>query len=72
MILIIARSLFSWFPGGPESRVGSMLVMLTEPILSPLRHLIMKFKFAQSSPIDFSPMVAVLLLFLIQTIIELL
>jgi YggT family protein len=72
IVLIIARSLLSWFPGGSESRFGAFMVMMTEPILSPIRRLCMKFEFARSSPFDFSPMVAVLLLYLVQSIIGML
>ena len=67
---IFVRSILSWFPGASESKLGSILVTLTEPVLSPIRKVFMKFAFARSSPIDFSPIVAMLLLFLIQSFIS--
>jgi YggT family protein len=67
--LIFVRCVFSFFPSAYSSRVGSLLVTLTEPVLWPIRKLFMKFKFARSSPYDFTPMVAVLLLYLIQNLI---
>jgi YggT family protein len=69
---IFVRSILSWFPGATESKVGSILFTLTEPVLSPIRKVFMKFEFARSSPIDFSPVVAILLLFLIQSFISVL
>lgn len=70
VVLIFLRSILSWFPGGSESKTGSILFTLTEPILGPIRRVFMKFEFARSSPFDFSPVVAILLLFLLQTIIS--
>jgi uncharacterized protein YggT (Ycf19 family) len=44
--------------------------MLTEPVISPIRKLMVKFKFLRSLPVDFSPMVAMLLLILLQQILS--
>lgn len=68
--LILIRVLLSWFPGALESKIGALLLMLTEPILSPIRKLLMKFEFARSVPVDFSPIVAWLLLILIQRLLQ--
>lgn len=69
VVLIFLRSILSWFPGGTESKTGAILFTLTEPVLGPIRRIFMKFEFARSSPFDFSPIVAILLLFLLQSII---
>jgi YggT family protein len=69
VLLILARSILSWFPNASGSYIGNMLVTLTEPILSPIKRFIMKFQFARSSSLDFTPMAAILLLFLLQRII---
>ena len=72
VLLILARSILSWFPGAAVSRAGSLLVMLTEPILSPIRRIFMRFEFARTSPLDFTPLVAIILLFCLQSLIGIL
>lgn len=65
--LIFVRCIFSWFPGAEESRIGSLLVTLTEPALAPVRRLLMRFEFARNLPVDLSPIVAFLIItFLVQ------
>jgi len=72
VVLITVRSFLSWFPGVSESRFGAFLFTLTEPVLGPIRRLVMRFSFARSSPFDFSPIVAILLLFLLQSLVSIL
>lgn len=71
-VLIMARALLSWFPGGEGSGFGRWIVFFTEPILSPIRRLLMKFEFARSMPLDFSPILAFILLFIVQRIAQIL
>lgn len=71
-VLIVVTSLLTWIPGASESGVGRFLNSLTEPIVAPIRKLFMRFGFARSSPVDFSPMVALLLLFLLQSLLMML
>lgn len=68
--LIVVDSLLSWIPGASRSRVGEIISTLVSPVLAPIRRLFMRFRFTHSSPVDFSPMVALLLLFLLQSIIS--
>ena len=69
-IAIAVRCVLSWFPGGEGSRIGRWFVAFTEPVLGPIRRLLMRFEFARSVPIDFSPIVAWLLLIILQRIID--
>lgn len=55
---IIARAILSWFSLRPDNQIRRFLDDLTEPFLSPLRRII-----PQTSGIDFTPMVAILILF---------
>lgn len=59
-LLIIARSILSWFSPGPTNWLAIFLYRVTEPILAPLRRIIPK-----AGMIDFSPVVAIILLQLI-------
>ncbi len=57
---ILIRSLLSWFPIDREGPVVRMIAAITDPILEPLRRVIPPL-----GMIDFTPMVAMILLFLI-------
>ena len=63
-LLIFARCILSFLPF--YNKVTQWVYMATEPILSPCRKLMDKFNF--NLPIDFSPMIAILIMQLIQRI----
>jgi YggT family protein len=63
--LIIARSLMSFFPVDRNNVIVRLIFELTEPILAPIRGLL-----PQNGMLDFSPMVAILLLFFVQQILS--
>lgn len=55
-VVFIINALLSWINPNPNSPVVKLLHDLTEPILKPIR------RFAILGPIDFSPIVAILLI----------
>lgn len=59
---IVIRALLTWFPnrGG---QLYHILAAITEPIEGPIRSVMSKFT---NGPIDFSPMVAILVLMLLE------
>jgi YggT family protein len=62
---IFLRAMLSWFPvdrGGPLVRI---LDDITEPILAPLRRVVPRF-----GMVDITPMVALLVLFVIQQALQ--
>lgn len=61
---IIARALLSWFNLGPSHPLVRILYDLTEPILAPLRRVI-----PMIGMIDITPIVAIILLQVIQSIL---
>ncbi|NLW08073.1 MAG: YggT family protein [Clostridia bacterium] len=63
--IIIARILMSWVPHNPNHPVMRFIYEVTEPLLAPIRNLMPR----TSMPIDFSPIIAVLLLNLVQRLI---
>lgn len=65
--LIIARAIFSWLPLSPRNRLLQVLYLLTEPFLLPIRRLL--YRLFPPAGLDFSPMVAILLLYLIQKLL---
>ena len=63
--LIVARMLLTWVqlrPGGTAYRVNKVLVDMTEPYLAPFRRLIPVARIGATG-MDFSPVVALLVLF---------
>ena len=62
VILIIGRILLSWFPispGSPLESVDTVLRMLTEPILGPLRRALPPVRLGGMG-LDLSPMIVLL------------
>ena len=70
--LIIIRSLISWLPLGENNKFASFLITMTEPIMLPIRRLLSKFSSTQETMIDFSPMIAILALWVISGLLGLL
>ncbi|MBT3941661.1 MAG: YggT family protein [Chloroflexi bacterium] len=59
---IIARSLSTWFPAARNNPLVVILYQVTDPILIPLSRII-----PRAGMFDFSPMVAVLVLFFLSS-----
>lgn len=57
--MIVVRALMSWFPNSRGTKLSAFVYKVTEPIIGPIRDLMFKFF---NSPIDFSPVIALLLL----------
>lgn len=64
-LAILARVLLSWLPNIPRNPLVVLVFDVTEPILAPLRRIIPPL----GGMIDISPMVAMLLLMVLQQII---
>jgi YggT family protein len=62
-LAIVARAVISWFRVSPYHPAVQILDQVTEPLLAPLRRLI-----PPRGMIDFSPLVAILLLQVVQQI----
>ncbi len=61
---IIARALASWFVQDPGNPIVAMLHDITEPIVGPIRRFM-----PTTGMIDFSPLVALLLLQILRTLL---
>lgn len=66
--LILVRVLLSFFPSLNTSKIAYFIYQLTEPILAPCRLLMDKLGLNMGM-IDFSPIVAYLILNIIQSIV---
>jgi YggT family protein len=69
-IIILARVILSWFMMNPSSRGGLLastyqaLFQITEPLLSPIRRIM-----PRTGMVDLSPMIAIILLWIIRALI---
>ena len=68
-MILIARALLSWFPAMQDNPVTSFLYTVTEPLLRPVRDLLMRIPAMQSMPIDFSILIVFMLLGMLRVII---
>lgn len=57
--IILIKCFMTWIPGGTQNRVYEIFCVLTDPIEEPIRSVMHKFI---NGPIDFSPVVALLLI----------
>ena len=66
-LAFIARALLSWFRISHYHPVARFLIQITEPLLAPLRRYI-----PPVGGLDFTPMVALLILWLVEQLLQLL
>ncbi len=62
MWVIIIRALISWVNPDPYNPIVQILTRLTEPVLRPIRKLVPPYKVG----IDFSPLIAILIIIFLQ------
>ena len=63
-IVILARVVVSWIsPGRTDNPIVALIIQITEPILAPIRRVMPRM-----GTIDFSPMVALIVLTLILSV----
>ncbi|MGN1031796.1 MAG: YggT family protein [Butyricicoccaceae bacterium] len=68
-IFLVIRCLMSWFPQVQASRIYDFIYTMTEPLLAPIRSFLMRFEFLRTMPIDFSVLVAFILLSIVQSML---
>ena len=65
-IVIVAAALITWVSPDPYNPIVRFLRQVTEPVLSPIRRLIPTYK----TGIDFSPLIAIILIQIIDWVIR--
>lgn len=69
-LAIFITVIISWLPVKKDNRFIKLLYQITEPIMSPIRSLLQKSEFTKNLMMDFSPIVALLLLELFKGIVH--
>jgi len=64
-LLIIVASVLTWFPVSPRNSFVRLIHALVDPLLQPIRALL-----PTTMGMDFSPMVAILILWLLQSLLH--
>ncbi len=64
ILVLLARVLLSWVQVDPQNPIVNVIHQLTEPLLAPIRRLL-----PQSGSIDFSPMVAFVVVLIAEQIV---
>ena len=68
-LLEYARCILSWLPIGQNNIFVRILVAITEPIMGPIRKLIYKSPLGRGMMVDFSPVLALLVIMFIYRIL---
>lgn len=66
---ILARVIISWLPVPRDNQLIRLLYQITEPILAPIRGMIERSSMGRNMMIDFSPIIAFLLIGVIRNIL---
>lgn len=69
-IAMLIRAVTSWIPSLDGKAWVDFFYMITDPIVVPVRVLFERFSFFRNSPIDFSFVIAYLLLGMVQIIVS--
>lgn len=71
-LCMLARAILSWIPGARDRRAYYFFYKITEPVLRPVRDVIMRWEFARRCPIDLSFLAVIILLSVAQRLLYLL
>lgn len=69
-IAMLARAVLSWFSMGEQTKIGTFLYVVTEPVIQPIRNLCARFGWFQGLPLDMPFLISVVLLSLVSTVIQ--
>jgi len=66
---IFARVIISWIPIPRDNNIIRLLYQITEPILAPLRSIIQRSALGSSMMLDFSPVLAFLIISFLRNLV---
>ncbi|MGN1014658.1 MAG: YggT family protein [Butyricicoccus sp.] len=68
--LLVVRALVSWFPQVQQSQLGDFVYTVTEPLVRPCRELLSRIQALRSMPIDFSALMAFVILEVLENLLR--
>ena len=68
-IVIIVRAIISWVQPNPYNPIVQLLYRVTEPVLYPIRRMLFRYRGMRDTGIDFSPFIAIIMLYVIKSIL---
>ena len=69
LVAMFVRAITSWFDPMREGRLSMFLLVLTEPVIFPIRALCEKMNWFEGMPIDIPFLLTVLVLSVVQTVV---
>lgn len=66
---IFARVIISWLPISRENQIIRIIYQVTEPILGPIRGMLERSALGKNMMMDFSPIIAFILIMLVRNIL---
>ena len=69
-LAVFLRAIGSWISPDPYSKMMRILILITEPILSPTRKLLQRIGVSQKLPVDISPLAVIILLNILSMIVS--
>ena len=70
LFAMFVRAILSWFDPMQEWRLSGFLIMITEPVIMPVRMLCEKKRWFEGVPLDIPFMLSWLILMLIQFVVQ--
>ncbi len=67
--IMLARVVISWLPIDRNNKYVDLLYRITEPVLAPIRRMLDRTPLGGSSTFDFSPLIVLLLIGVLQNIV---
>ena len=71
-LIIVVRAVLSWIPFEEENSLENIIIKITEPVQAPIRAVLERISLFQSLPIDFSGIIAYVILYFIKSFLGLL
>lgn len=69
-IAMLGRAVLSWFTMGEQTKIGTFLYVVTEPIIMPIRGLCNRFGWFQGLPLDMPFLITVVILSMMGIFLE--
>lgn len=69
-VAMTARAIMSWFFFDKQTKLGTFLYVVTEPIILPIRALCNRFGWFQGLPLDIPFFITAVLLMIVSTFLE--